>query len=169
MIARRGRVPACPLIPRAPLGGARPTCPAMTLVFACEFENLPPPSALRQSDGRFGLALAVALASMTNQRDCTIGEAFRAAAREHPSSEALVSVHQAVRYTYAELEHEVECVALALLSLGIRKGDRVGIWSQNCAEWTVLQFATARVGAILVNVNPAYRAEEMHYAMHHSG
>lgn len=106
---------------------------------------------------------------MTNRRDCTIGEAFRIATHEHPDSDALVSVHQALRYTYAELGREVERVALALLALGIDKGDRVGIWSQNCAEWTVLQFATARVGAILVNVNPAYRAEEMRYAMHHSG
>ena len=118
---------------------------------------------------RAGQPLAGVAGTMTNRRDCTIGEAFRIAAREHPDSEALVSLHQGIRCTYAELAREVERLALALLSFGIEKGNRVGIWSQNCAEWTMLQFATARIGAILVNVNPAYRTEEMRYAMNHAG
>ncbi|MFI5307311.1 MAG: AMP-binding protein [Polyangiales bacterium] len=99
----------------------------------------------------------------------TIGEALTSMAVRQPKAEALVVMHQGLRFTYAELAAEVERIALALLALGIDKGDRVGVWSQNCAEWTVLQFATARVGAILVNVNPAYRTAEVRYALRHSG
>jgi fatty-acyl-CoA synthase len=99
----------------------------------------------------------------------TVGEALTSMAARQPHAEALVVVHQGLRFTYAELAKEVERIALALLALGIAKGDRVGVWSQNCAEWTVLQFATARVGAILVNVNPAYRSGEVRYALQHSG
>jgi len=99
----------------------------------------------------------------------TVGEALTSMALQKPNVEALVVVHQGLRFTYAELAREVERIALALLALGINKGDRVGVWSQNCAEWTVLQFATARVGAILVNVNPAYRTNEVRYALRHSG
>jgi fatty-acyl-CoA synthase len=99
----------------------------------------------------------------------TVGEALTSMAAAQPDAEALVSMHQAIRWTYAELAREVESVSLALLALGIAKGERVGVWSQNCAQWTVVQFATARIGAILVNVNPAYRAEEMRYALRHSG
>jgi fatty-acyl-CoA synthase len=108
--------------------------------------------------------------STENQLDHrTIGAAFTAAAAARPGSPALVSRHQNIRWTYADLAGEVERLALSLLSLGIAKGDRVGVWSQNRAEWTVTQFATARIGAILVNVNPAYRAEELRYALRHSG
>src|SRR5258706_8730591 len=78
----------------------------------------------------------------------TIGGALTSAAARQPEVEALVAIHQRIRMTYAELAREVERVALALLALGIAKGDRVGIWSQNCAEWTLVQFATARIGAI---------------------
>jgi fatty-acyl-CoA synthase len=99
----------------------------------------------------------------------TLGDALASMAARQPEVEALVSVHQALRWTYGQLADEVERLALALLELGIAKGDRVGIWSQNCAEWTVIQFASARVGAILVNVNPAYRADELRYALQHSG
>jgi fatty-acyl-CoA synthase len=99
----------------------------------------------------------------------TVGEALTSMAAAQPDAEALVSMHQGIRWTYVELAREVERVSLALLALGIAKGDRVGVWSQNCAQWTVVQFATARIGAILVNVNPAYRAEEMRYALRHSG
>jgi fatty-acyl-CoA synthase len=99
----------------------------------------------------------------------TVGEALTSMALRQPQVEALVVVHQGLRFTYAELASEVERIALALLALGIGKGERVGVWSPNCAEWTVLQFATARVGAILVNVNPAYRTSELRYALRHSG
>src|SRR5512133_1366426 len=99
----------------------------------------------------------------------TIGANFaRTAARfaDHP---ALVSRHQDVRLTYAELEAEVDAAAAGLLRLGIRAGDRVGIWAPNCAEWVVVQYATAKVGAILVNVNPAYRTHELEYVLRQSG
>ena len=99
----------------------------------------------------------------------TIGEAWRAVVADHGSADALVSRHQGIRWTYAELDAEVERCARALLAEGVAKGDRVGIWSPNNAEWVVVQFATARVGAILVNVNPAYRAHELEYALRQSG
>lgn len=78
---------------------------------------------------------------------------------------ALSSIHQNIRWTWAELAEEVDRVATGLLQLGIGKGDRVGIWSPNRAEWTVTQFATARIGAVLVTINPAYRLSEVEYAL----
>ncbi|HUP74601.1 MAG TPA: AMP-binding protein [Acidimicrobiales bacterium] len=99
----------------------------------------------------------------------TVGAALANTAARFPKREALASIHQGVRYSYSEFAGEVERVALGLLALGIEKGDRVGIWATNCAEWTILQFATARVGAILVNINPAYRPAEFEFAMAHSG
>ena len=72
-------------------------------------------------------------------------------------------------WTYAELDSEVDLVARALMAIGIQQGDRVGIWAPNCAEWTWLQFASAFVGAILVNVNPAYREHELEYTLAQSG
>ena len=99
----------------------------------------------------------------------TIGESLARTVAAHGDDLALVSRHQGVRLTYAELAAEVEKVALALLTLGVRKGDRVGIWSPNCAEWAYTQYATARVGAILVNVNPSYRSHELAYALGQSG
>ena len=98
----------------------------------------------------------------------TVGAALASAVERFPDGEALVSVHQGVRFSYREFAREVEQVALGLLALGIDKGDRVGIWAPNCVEWTIVQFASARVGAILVNINPAYRAGEFAYAMAHS-
>jgi fatty-acyl-CoA synthase len=83
--------------------------------------------------------------------------------------EAVVSCHQGVRMTYAELDAAVDRVASGLLAGGIAKGDRVGIWAPNCAEWVLVQFATAKIGAILVNVNPAYRTHELEYALRQSG
>ena len=99
----------------------------------------------------------------------TIGENLASTVATYPDNEALVSRHQGVRLTYARFAEEVERVARALLDLGIAKGDRVGIWSPTCAEWTYLQYATARVGAILVNINPAYRANELAYALDLAG
>jgi fatty-acyl-CoA synthase len=83
--------------------------------------------------------------------------------------EALVSVHQGLRYTYAEFAAEVERVGRAFIAAGIEPGDRVGIWSPNCAEWAFVQYATAKAGIILVNVNPAYRTSELEYALRQSG
>jgi fatty-acyl-CoA synthase len=99
----------------------------------------------------------------------TIGVNLAATVARQGDSDALVSRHQNARYTYRELWEETERVARGLLALGISKGDRIGIWSPNCAEWTLVQYATARIGAVLVNVNPAYRPAELSYAMQHSG
>jgi fatty-acyl-CoA synthase len=99
----------------------------------------------------------------------TIGENLAATVARFPDHEALVVPYQDVRMTYAELDAAVDEVARALLAGGIEKGDRVGIWSPNCAEWVLVQYATARVGAILVNLNPAYRTHEVAYALAQSG
>src|SRR5437763_12045795 len=99
----------------------------------------------------------------------TIGEALAATAGRLPEGLALVSRHQGVRLTWSKLARKVSEVALGLLSVGVERGDRVGMWSPTRVEWTLLQFATARVGAILVTVNPAYRPPELAYALGQSG
>jgi fatty-acyl-CoA synthase len=99
----------------------------------------------------------------------TIGAHLRDVARRQGARDALVSRHQDVRLSYAQLDAETDRLALALLARGIAAGDRVGVWSPNCAEWTLLQLASARIGAILVNVNPAYRTSELAYALRQSG
>lgn len=99
----------------------------------------------------------------------TIGDMFDAIVARYPANEALVVRHQGLRYSYAQLKHEVDRCARGLLALGITKGDRVGIWSPNRAEWTVTQFATSKIGAILVNINPSYRLHELEYALNQSG
>ncbi|AEG49534.1 Long-chain-fatty-acid--CoA ligase [Sphingobium chlorophenolicum L-1] len=99
----------------------------------------------------------------------TIGQALRRAALQWPDELALVSRHQRLRWTWRELDREVDRVASGLLHLGIRKGDRVGIWAANCAEWAVIQFASARIGAILVTINPAYRVSEVEYVLAKAG
>ncbi len=99
----------------------------------------------------------------------TIGQALAATVAAYPDGDALVSRHQGLRFTYAEFGREIERVALALLGLHIEKGDRVGIWSPNCAEYAFVQFACARIGAILVVINPAYRPGELAYALNQSG
>jgi fatty-acyl-CoA synthase len=91
------------------------------------------------------------------------------AARRWPASDAAVFVEQRLRYTWQQLHAEVEAAAAGLWALGVRCGDRVGIWSPNRAEWLLTQFATARIGAILVNINPAYRLSELEYALNKSG
>jgi fatty-acyl-CoA synthase len=101
--------------------------------------------------------------------DTTIGERLRSVATADPGREALVVRHQNVRLTYAELDARVDEVARALLSAGLGVGDRVGIWSPNNLEWTLTQFATARIGVILVTLNPAYRTSEVEYALRQSG
>jgi fatty-acyl-CoA synthase len=99
----------------------------------------------------------------------TIGQNLDRTTAAFPDQDALVSVHQGIRQTYAEFHAAVEEVARGLLALGVEPGERVGIWSPNNAEWATLQYATAKVGAILVNVNPAYRTSELAYALGQSG
>src|SRR4051794_35517352 len=99
----------------------------------------------------------------------TIGANLERIVAEHGEREALVEVSTGRRWTYAELDADVDALARGLLALGIEKGDRVGIWAPNCAEWTVVQYATAKVGAILVNINPAYRTHELAYVLNQSG
>ena len=98
----------------------------------------------------------------------TIPEHFAGTAARVPTQEAIVSLHQGRRLTYAELAEQIDRVAAGLLGLGIGKGDRVGVWSTNNIEWLLLQMATARMGAILVNINPAYRRRELVYALQRS-
>ncbi|MBU6318939.1 MAG: AMP-binding protein [Alphaproteobacteria bacterium] len=101
--------------------------------------------------------------------EITIGEALEAAARQWGDREALVSVHQGVRWSYGELLSRADRLASGLLELGLVPGDRVGVWAPNCAEWTLVQFATARVGLIQVNINPAYRSSELEYTLNKVG
>jgi len=95
----------------------------------------------------------------------TIGEMVDRIAAEYPENEAIVSVHQNIRLTYGQFLGEVNRVARALIGLGVEKGDRVGIWAMNHAEWVIVQFATAKMGAIMVNINPAYRTYELEYVL----
>ncbi|HUR78451.1 MAG TPA: AMP-binding protein [Acidimicrobiales bacterium] len=98
-------------------------------------------------------------------RGLTVGGALRAAVQHWGDAEALVSRHQNVRLSWRQLDAAADEAARGLLALNVAHGDRIGIWATTCAEWTVLQFASARVGAILVNVNPAYRPSELLYAL----
>ena len=99
----------------------------------------------------------------------TIGDNFDAAVARAPAHEALVVVQQGRRYTYGQLQAAVDECARAFLALGLTKGDRVGIWAPNRAEWPIVQFATAKIGVILVNINPAYRSSELEYVVRQSG
>ncbi|MCY1348401.1 AMP-binding protein [Pseudomonas jinjuensis] len=99
----------------------------------------------------------------------TIGAAFDATVARFPQREALVVRHQNLRYSWAQLAETVDGVARGLLALGLRTGERLGIWAPNCAEWCILQFASAKIGAVLVNINPAYRLGELEYALKQSG
>ena len=95
----------------------------------------------------------------------TIGAAFDATCAAHPEVPALISRHQKIRWTYAEMNVRVDALAAGLLALGLEPSDRIGIWAPNCAEWALTQFATAKAGLILVNINPAYRLSEAEYAL----
>ncbi|WP_227716502.1 MULTISPECIES: AMP-binding protein [Marinobacter] len=99
----------------------------------------------------------------------TIGEMLDRTAEKYPDTEALVSLHQDIRWTYKEFLEKVNEAARAFMAIGVERGDRVGIWSPNRYEWTVTQFATAKVGAILVNINPAYGVHELEYALNLAG
>ena len=95
----------------------------------------------------------------------TIGTCFDRVALQHPGNPSLIVRHQGVRWSYQELKRQVDRLATGLLALGIRPGDRVGVWGPNSYEWIMTQFATAKIGAILVNVNPAYRLFELEYVL----
>ena len=99
----------------------------------------------------------------------TIGDNFDATVASFGDREALVDVAQGKRWTYAELQSDVDRLARALLAAGVAKGDRVGIWAPNRSEWVLVQYATAKIGAILVNINPAYRAHELKYVLKQAG
>ena len=99
----------------------------------------------------------------------TIGEMLDRTAEQYPDNEALVCLHQDIRWTYKEFVAKVDEAARAFMAIGVKRGDRVGIWSPNRYEWTVTQFATAKVGAILVNINPAYGVHELQYALNLAG
>ncbi len=99
----------------------------------------------------------------------TIGANFERAVARFGEREALVECATGRRWSYRALAAEIDAVALGLLDLGVGKGDRLGIWSPNCAEWTFVQYATAKLGAILVNINPAYRSHELTYVLQQAG
>jgi fatty-acyl-CoA synthase len=99
----------------------------------------------------------------------TIGQALDHAAARWGEREAVVSVHQGIRWTYAELKARAEAFAAGLLALGLMPGDRIGIWSPNKAEWALTQFAAAKAGFILVTINPAYRLSEVEYTLNKVG
>ncbi len=99
----------------------------------------------------------------------TIGRFFDAVCDKWPMRPALVVRHQKVRLSYAELRQQVDRLAAGLLTLGLEPGDRIGIWSPNNSEWVLTQFATAKAGLILVNINPAYRIAELEYALNKVG
>ncbi|PID37099.1 MAG: AMP-binding protein, partial [Pseudomonadales bacterium] len=101
--------------------------------------------------------------------DSTIGDFFDAVVDKYPQREALVSAHQNVRWTYQELQDKVNQLASAMINMGLEKGDRVGIWSHNNFEWLLMQLATAKIGIVLVNINPAYRVFELQYALNKLG
>jgi fatty-acyl-CoA synthase len=97
-----------------------------------------------------------------------VGEILDDAAQAYPDKDALIVRHQGIRYTYSQFLEQVDLVARGLLRLGIKKEDRVGLWATNCAEWVIAQFAVAKIGAILVNINPANRSFELEYVLRQS-
>jgi fatty-acyl-CoA synthase len=101
--------------------------------------------------------------------ETTIGQDLERAVARYPDNGALVVRDQGVRWTYAELDRRVDRLARALLAAGLGKGDRLGIWAPNCSEWVLVQYATAKIGVILVTINPAYRTHEVQYALAQSG
>ena len=99
----------------------------------------------------------------------TIGTNLDRTVARYADREALVDVASGRRFTYSELAGEMNVIARGLVQLGIDKGDRVGIWAPNFPEWVLVQYATAKIGAILVNINPAYRTHELEYVLNQSG
>ncbi len=101
--------------------------------------------------------------------DQTIGQNLAETVARYGDNDALIVRHQNIRWTYSEFADQVRALAAGLLALGLRKGDRIGIWAHNYAEWTLTQFATAEIGIVLVNINPAYRLSEVEYALQKVG
>ncbi len=99
----------------------------------------------------------------------TIGDMFDQTVEMYPDNTALIVRHQNVRWNYQKLQEQVDQCARGLMAIGLKKGDRIGMWSPNNSEWVVIQFATSKMGAILVNLNPAYRVHELDYALNQSG
>ncbi|RHW44307.1 AMP-binding protein [Dermacoccus abyssi] len=99
----------------------------------------------------------------------TIGDNLDATVETYADHEALVDIESGRRWTYGEFLADVETLAAGLLEAGVEKGDRVGIWAPNCPEWTLTQYATAKIGAVLVNINPAYRSHELKYVLEQAG
>src|SRR5919202_403422 len=100
--------------------------------------------------------------------ELTVGGLLDLVAQRRPDEEALVYAERDLRYTYSAFKEVVEECARALMALGLEKGDHVAVWGQNVPEWVILQFATGKVGAVLVTVNPAYRANELKYVLDQS-
>src|SRR3954462_9618647 len=98
----------------------------------------------------------------------TIGQALRETARRFPQSDACVFCNPLVRMTWAEFDAMVDRASRGLLALGFAKGEHFGVWATNVPQWLILQFATARIGVVLVNINPAYRTSELKYALQQS-
>jgi fatty-acyl-CoA synthase len=98
----------------------------------------------------------------------TVGGLLGLVAERRPESDALVYVDRGLRYSYAEFDEAAERCARALMALGLQKGDKVAVWGQNVPEWVTLQFATGKMGAVLVTVNPAYRSRELQYVLEQS-
>ena len=122
-------------------------------------------------DSKSVLALASQASGATEPPliEQTLGDFFDAMVAKQPDHAALVSAHQGLRYSFRQLQTESNKLASALLSLQLVPGDRVGIWSHNNAHWLLMQLATAKVGLILVNINPAYRVSELDYALNKVG
>ena len=99
----------------------------------------------------------------------TIGQALDATAAKWSSHAALIVRHQNIRWSYGEFKQRVDTLAAAFLALGLAPNDRIGIWAPNCSEWALTQFASAKAGLILVNLNPAYRAHELEFSLPHRG
>ena len=100
--------------------------------------------------------------------DLTVGRLLDLVTERRPRDDALVYVDRGLRYSYAEFNEVVERCARALMALGLEKGDHVAVWGQNVPEWVTLQFATGKMGAVLVTVNPAYKANELKYVLEQS-
>jgi AMP-binding enzyme len=132
---------------------------AITEISRPSFEPVPPSAGMSYARGPCDVPLLGE----------TIGENLRRTVARFAEREALVVRHQGYRATYGELWRQVDVAARAFMAHGVRKGDRVGIWAPNRHEWVVTQFATARIGAILVTINPAYKAAEVEYALRKAG
>ncbi len=128
-----------------------------------------PPAGKKNEETRMSTSSYVHGASDKQLIGQTIGRFFDEACARHGAREALVVRHQNVRLSYAELKQKVDALACSLMRLGLEPGERIGIWSQNNMEWALTQFATAKAGLVLVNINPAYRRSELEYALNKVG